>query len=396
MGLRHRLWWWFHRCIRISTHIKLYTLIMHGFLYVKINVSNNKRQREEEWGQVTWWPRRTFVDTEQGDWGAFPPGIRSPLSSRGSSTDLSIPGSLTASGSHPSSARCPAAPTSPGAWPSSWVPLTGPGWAWWVLTMATSSVWTSNCRRRWGARAAVWPSPGGSAARAADAVRTVASSPAATSSSVTVTTSTSGSWPRPFGRMWPGGRGSSPPPSPTSPRCRAPRLWACWTAAWAWPYTQEGCPALRIYCWPCAQTPTQATAWWGSCGSSCRDAGGLDEGLPPQGPEKGLRTARGLRTRQLSICLPSNFPIWRPLTKPTWPPKPCGLPVRNWWTAPQEMDPSWEALVLIHRTPGLGRWADKTLTRSLFTPETSRRVVWSNERCTEFRAKVTMAQIPYY
>lgn len=48
--------------------------------------------------------------------------------------------------------------------------------------------------------------------------------------------------------------------------------------------------------------------------------------------------------------------------------------------SPRDKDPSWEALVLIHRTPGLGRWATKTLAQSLFIPETSRWVVWSNER----------------
>ena len=64
--------------------------------------------------------------------------------------DLSTPSSPTVSSSRPWSTQCPAAPTSPGSWTSSWVTLTGPGWAWWVLTMATLSGWNSSCSWRWG------------------------------------------------------------------------------------------------------------------------------------------------------------------------------------------------------------------------------------------------------
>ena len=37
IGLWHRLWWWFHRLILLSTFSKLYILFMHSFLYVERN-----------------------------------------------------------------------------------------------------------------------------------------------------------------------------------------------------------------------------------------------------------------------------------------------------------------------------------------------------------------------
>lgn len=72
--------------------------------------------------------------------------------------DLSTLSSPTDCSSHPSSTQGPAAPTSPGSWPRSSLNLTGPGWAWWVLTMATWSGCIGSCRYRSGSQVAVWPS----------------------------------------------------------------------------------------------------------------------------------------------------------------------------------------------------------------------------------------------
>lgn len=96
-----------------------------------------------------------------------------------------------------------------------------------------------------------------------------------------------------------------------------------------------------------------------------------------------------------SVCLQTS---WSNGHLPSLPGRqsPAGCLSETDGLLPRDKDPSWEALVLIHRTPGLDRWAAKTLAQSLFIPETSRRVVWSNERWTEFRTKVTMDQIPYY
>lgn len=44
MGLWHRLCQWFHECTFISKLIRLYTLIMHRFWYVKKNFAKSAKK----------------------------------------------------------------------------------------------------------------------------------------------------------------------------------------------------------------------------------------------------------------------------------------------------------------------------------------------------------------
>ena len=230
-----------------------------------------------------------------------PSGSAAPLHPPDEPWISAPPSSPPGRGSHPSSAQRPAAPTSPGSPPSARVTLTGPGWAWWAMTVATASGGTCGCGRSRGARAAAGPSPRGSAARTAASTAPPARSPPAPLRLCLLPLPLQAAGGGPLGEECDGEDvglvhlsllqpiGAAPPSAHLAEQQLEPGR----------PLgIRDSCLALRTSCWRGAQPCTRATAWWGSSGS-CRDAGDTGQGLPPPAPRKGLirlRIAQGVRT----------------------------------------------------------------------------------------------------